>query len=240
MHIDGRYYVLFEELMFSSPKGRICGIELGEKGMIGEPVPVLERDYHLSYPYTFEWRGERFMIPESVANRTVELYRAVKAPYEWTLEQVLHSDVRLLDATVVEIGGRWWMFAGAITRGGSRCDEMNIYYADSPLGPWHPHRANPVISDVRHARPAGRPFQVGDSWYRPAQNCSRRYGYGITLRRIVRLDPNEFVEETVTSLTPDWHRSVVATHTVNAVNGLTLIDIQLRRRRWGGGPKHDD
>jgi len=87
------------------------------------------------------------------------------------------------------------------------------------------------VSDVRHARPAGRPFQVDGQWYRPAQNCSRRYGYAITLRRIVRLDPNEFVEETVTSLTPDWDPRVIATHTINAVDGLTLIDMQLRRSR---------
>ena len=236
LHIDGRFYVLFEELEFRSRKGRLCGFELGEKGMVGEPVPVLEREYHLSYPYTFEWRGDRFMIPESVANRTVQLYRAVKAPYEWALERVLLTDVRLVDATVVEIDGRWWMFAGAVSRGGSRCDELNIYHADSPLGPWCPHRRNPVISDVRHARPAGRPFRVGDTWYRPAQDCSLRYGWGVTLRRIVRLDPAEFVEETVSALTPDWHPSVLATHTVNAVDGLTVIDMERRRRkRWLGG-----
>ena len=236
VHIDGRFYVLFEELLFRSPKGRICGFELGENGMIGDPVPVLEHEYHLSYPYTFEWRGDRFMIPESVANRTVQLYRAVKAPYDWALERVLLTDVRLVDATVIEIDGRWWMFAGAVSRGGSRSDELNIYYADSPLGPWCPHRRNPVISDVRHARPAGRPFQVGDTWYRPAQDCSRRYGWAVTLRRIVRLDPSEFVEETVSALTPDWHASVLATHTVNAVNGLTVIDMERRRRKaWLGG-----
>jgi hypothetical protein len=236
MYVDGRYYVLFEELLFRSPTGRICGFELNEKGIVGEPVPVLERGYHLSYPYTFEWNGERFMIPESVANRTVELFRAVKAPYEWKSERVLLEDVRLVDATVVEIDGRWWMFAGSVSRGGSRTDELNIYHADSPLGPWCPHRRNPVLSDVRHARPAGRPFRVGDTWYRPAQDCSRRYGWGITLRRIVRLDPGEFVEETVSTLTPDWHESVLATHTVNAVHGLTLIDMELRRRKpWLGG-----
>ena len=236
MHLGGRYYVLFEELAYRSPKGRICGFELGEKGMIGEPVPVLEKDYHLSYPYTFEWNGDRFMIPESVANRTVDLYRAVNAPYEWKFERTLLNDVRLVDATVVEIDGRWWMFAGAVSRGGSRGDELNIYYADSPLGPWCPHRRNPVVSNVRHARSAGRLFQVGDTWYRPAQDCSRRYGWAIALRRIVRLDPSEFVEETVSALTPDWHRSLLGTHTVNAVNGLTLIDMELRRRKpWLGG-----
>ena len=58
----------------------------------------------------------------------------------------------------------------------------------------------------------------------------------MTLRRIVRLDPSEFAEETVTALTPHWDRSVLATHTVNAVNGLTLIDMERRRRKaWLGG-----
>jgi len=236
LSVDGRYYVLFEELEFRAPKGRICGIELTEKGPVGEPVRVLQRDYHLSYPYTFEWRGERFMIPESIANRTVQLYRAVKPPYEWELDRVLLENVALVDATVVEIDGRWWMFAGAVTRGGSRGDELNLYHAETPLGPWTPHRRNPVLSDIRHARPAGRPFKVGDSWYRPAQDCSRRYGYAIALRRIVQLDEHALVEETVTRLTPDWDPRVLATHTINAVDGLTLIDMQLRRRRpWLGG-----
>jgi len=236
LRVDGRYYVLFEELVFKSPKGRILGFELTKDGPVGQPVTVLERDYHLSYPFTFEWRGERFMIPETAADRSVQLFRAVKAPYEWELESVLLGDVSLVDATVAEIEGRWWMFAGSVTRGGSRCDELNVYYADSPLGPWVPHRRNPVISDVRHARPAGRPFQVGGAWFRPAQDCSRRYGYAIAIRRITRLDPNEFEEETVTALTPSWDRRLLGTHTINAVDGLTVIDMELRRRKpWLGG-----
>ncbi len=231
IRVDGRYHVLFEELVFASPKGRILGMEITKDGPVGQPVTVLERDYHLSYPFTFEWRGERFMIPESVSNRSVQLFRAVKAPYEWELDRVLHENVQLLDSTVVEIEGRWWMFAGAVTRGGSRCDELNVYHADSPLGPWRPHRRNPVISDVRHARPAGRPFRIGGAWYRPAQDCSRRYGYAISLRRIAKLTPNEFEEETVSALTPHWDRRLLGTHTINAADGLTVIDMELRRRK---------
>jgi len=236
LHLGDRYFVLFEELEYRAPKGRICGIEIGKQGPIGDPVRVLERDYHLSYPYTFEWRGELFMIPETAANRTVELYRAVRAPYEWALDRVLLTDVSLVDATVTEIDGRWWMFAGSVARGGSRCDELNLYFADSPLGPWRPHRRNPVVSDVRRARPAGRLFQIDGQWYRPAQDCSRRYGYAVALQRIVRLDPERFEEVTVGALTPEWAPGVVATHTVNAVDGLTVIDAQVRRRRqWFGG-----
>jgi hypothetical protein len=232
IHVDGRYYVLFEELEFNAPKGRICGIELTDKGPVGPPVRVLERPYHLSYPFTFEWGENLYMIPESVANRSVDLYRAVKPPYEWVHDRVLMEGVSLVDATVVEIDGRWWMFAGSVPRGGARGDELNLYYADTPVGPWTPHRRNPVVSDVRHARPAGRPFKMGAHWYRPAQDCSRRYGYAIALRKIIRLDERELVEETVTRLTPDWDRSAVATHTINSAAGLTVIDVQRRRKKF--------
>ena len=233
MRVDGRYHVLFEELEFKKPKGRICGLEIGPDGPVGEPVRVLDLPYHVSYPYTFEWQGDRFMIPESVANRTVELYRAVRAPYEWKLDRVLLRDVSLVDASVVEIEGLWWMFAGAVARGGSRGDELNLYYADSPLGPWHPHRRNPVLSDVRHSRPAGRPFEIDGRWYRPAQDCSNRYGYAISLQRIVRLNPGEYQDETITRLTPDWNERAIATHTINAIDGLTVISVQMRRRSLG-------
>lgn len=39
----------------------------------------------------------------------------------------------LIDASLVEHGGRWWMFASApgVTR---RCKGLLIYHADSPLG----------------------------------------------------------------------------------------------------------
>jgi hypothetical protein len=72
---------------------------------------------------------------------------------------------------------------------------------------------------------------VGGQWYRPAQDCSRRYGYAIALRRILWVNPNELVEETVSRLTPDWDARAIATHTINAVDGLTFIDVQMRRRK---------
>jgi hypothetical protein len=224
--------VLFEEAEFARPKGRIRVLELGSQGPVGEPVTVLERDYHLSYPFVFRHEGQLYMVPESAANRTVELYRAVRGPHEWELDRTLLDDVALTDATIVEIDGRWWMFAGSVARGGSRVDEMSLYYADSPFGPWRRHRRNPVVSDVRHARPAGKPFQIAGQWYRPAQDCSRRYGYAIRLQRIVRLDELAFEEETVSILTPDWSSKLLATHTINRAGELTVLDAQ--RRRWRG------
>jgi hypothetical protein len=230
---DGdKFFVLFEEYLHGTGKGHISALEIGESGPVGAAVPVLQPAYHLSYPYTFDWRGERFMVPESIGNRTVEAYRATRFPFAWDMEGVLMADVDLVDATIVEIEGRWWLFANGVARGGSPWDELYLYHASSPLGPWTPHRRNPVVSDVRRARPAGRPFSRGGAWYRPAQDCSRGYGYAVRIQRITRLDPEDFEEVTVSILTPDWMPRLVGTHTVNAIDGLTVIDARARRWPW--------
>ena len=62
-----------------------------------------------------------------------------------------------------------------------------------PLGPWKPHKRNPVKSDVRNSRPAGRLFYWNGDLYRPAQDSSQRYGYAMSINRVLRLTPDEFV-----------------------------------------------
>ena len=61
-----------------------------------------------------------------------------------------------VDATLEEIDRTWWMFLNIGKRGISNHDELHLYYAESPLGPWREHAGNPVKSDVRSSRPAGR------------------------------------------------------------------------------------
>jgi hypothetical protein len=75
---DGRYWIFFEELPAGAPKAHIS---VGRGGQVREgfrPVKVLERDYHLSYPFLVEEGGSLFMIPETADNRTVEIYRCVE------------------------------------------------------------------------------------------------------------------------------------------------------------------
>jgi hypothetical protein len=66
---------------------------------------------------------------------------------------------------------------------------------------------------------------------RPAQNCAKHYGYGITINKIVRLDPNEFVEQEVSKVLPEWHKDIVGTHTLNIADDLTVIDCLMKRRK---------
>ncbi|MCC6316306.1 MAG: hypothetical protein IT361_01350 [Gemmatimonadaceae bacterium] len=228
--VDGRHYVFFEDFVTARGRAHIAVFEVDARGNAGPMREALATDYHLSYPYVFEWQGQHYMVPETAAMGRVELWRATRFPDQWSRVSVLLDDRPLVDATITQVDGRWWMFAAGTESGGDAWDELYLYHADSPLGPWRPHARNPVISDVRSARPAGRLFCHGGAWYRPAQDGSRRYGGAMTIQRIDQLDDEGYRETAVSRLEPHWRRDLVATHTINAAGSLTALDA--RRTRW--------
>lgn len=231
---DGKHYVFCEEYPYDLGKGHLSVLELNRDGTHTDPVVILDREFHLSYPFVFRWRGEYFMIPETEQNRRIELYRCTEFPYRWEPHSILMEGISAVDATLMEIDGRWWMFANLGERGIVDWDtELHLFHAPTPLGPWIPHARNPVKSDVRNSRPAGRPFRRGGEIFRPAQNCAERYGYGITFNRIVRITPTDFHEIPVREVHPTWTEGLIATHTINACPGLVMIDGKKHRSRRG-------
>jgi hypothetical protein len=59
------------------------------------------------------------MLPEASASGQLRLYRAKSFPLEWELDRVL-LERPLVDASLVEFGGKWWMFASDPSRRGAR------------------------------------------------------------------------------------------------------------------------
>ena len=129
--------------------------------------------------------------------------------------------------------GKWWLFTSqSELPGGSPWDELHLYYSDDPLSDnWLPHPNNPIVSDARSARPAGKVFERNGKVYRPSQNCSRHYGYGFNICEITRMSETEYEERIVSSVEPNWSPELVATHTFNYEGGLTVVDAQALCRR---------
>lgn len=232
LKVDGKYYIFFEEYVNEAGRAHISVVEVDENGIVVGPTEVLKLDCHLSYPFVFEWQGDYYMIPETGQRNVVELYRAVSFPFEWRAEKVLVETNSPLDATVTEVDGTWWMFVNVEEEGVAvNWDELHLYYADSLFGPWKPHARNPIVSDVRSARPAGRLFWSNDVLYRPGQDCSLRYGYGTTINKITELSPVAYNETEVVKILPDWDDNIAGVHTVNCVDDLIVIDCLTKRRR---------
>ena len=230
---DGRTFVFFEDYAYVDGKGTIACAELGASG-IGEPQTVIAGPDHLSYPSLFQWRGDWFMLPETGARGRIEIWRARQFPGDWTLETIAMDGVDACDATVWQHDGRWWMFVTLCVAGGPRADEVSLFYADTPLGPWRPHRANPVVSDAAHARSAGALYRDGEALVRPSQDARGGYGNAITLSRIDRLTPREYRETPVGSIKPTWHPRIRGTHTIARSSMFEVVDgrlLRFRRRR---------
>ena len=230
---EGVYYIFIEELLYSTNRGRIACLTLDENLNVVSNQVVLERPYHLSYPYIFEHEGQLYMIPETGKNNAIEIYLCTRFPDQWVFEKTLMSNVRAVDATVLNAHGKWWLFANVHAEGGSSWDTLNLYYSDDPLSDhWTPHPDNPIVRDVRSARPAGRIFYHNGQLIRPSQNCSPRYGYAINFNQIATLTETEYAETHLHAFEPPSKSHIQATHTYNNMNNLTVIDAIVRRRRF--------
>jgi hypothetical protein len=233
---DGIDCVFFEEFSYEVGRGLISCAVLQSDGTLGEPQRVLERPYHLSYPFVFHHGEAIYMIPETAGNRTIELYRCVHFPDKWVFEMTLLSDIIATDATLYNDGVQWWMFTTVGEDGSYTWDELHIFMSASPKGPWTPHPGNPVKCDARSSRPAGPLFWRGNHLIRPTQDCSLSYGGAINLCEIEVLTPLHFTERVVDRIPASWFRCSDGLHTICASDRLEVIDVRPKYRfRWTRG-----
>lgn len=236
---DGRHYLFCEDYVYRENRAAIAVFELEREQPPRGPTTVLKPNYHLSYPFVFRWKGTTFLMPETVAAGRLEVYRCCGFPGDWELESVPLTRARLADPTLVEVEGRWWMFANVQTDPGRLWErDLDVFHGPTPLGPWTPHRRNPVKSDLGNARPAGRLFWHAGRLYRPAQDSSRGYGSSVVINRVERLSASEYVERPVARLEPGWHSGLLGTHTINLSRGLFTVDGVIRRSKLDLGA-HD-
>ena len=223
---DGTYFIFIEEYIYSKGSGHISVIEMDERGSYSKPVQVLSRPYHLSFPFVFNHEGVYYMIPESHHNRTIELYRSTSFPHEWEFVMNLMENVYAIDTTLLFYNNKWWMFTTIIEDIHFKAwDELFIFHSEELFSRvWWPHSANPVVSDVSRARQAGRIFNYDGVIYRPSQNCSGRYGFGLKLSRIEVLNEAEYRESEVTSIEPKWDNKVKGIHSFAFAKDLTVVD----------------
>lgn len=228
------YYIFIEEYLYQTQRGHIALMEMDRRGNYKQPVPILQENYHLSFPYVFNWLGQYYMIPESSENKTIDLYECTEFPHRWQHKLTLMKDIKAVDTTVMYVQGKWWLFTAiAEQQAAAPQVELFLFYAnDLFTDQWNPHPRNPIVSDIKKARGAGGIFTKDGKLFRPSQYGSSVYGYGFDVNEIVTLSETEYCERTVTMVRPKDSRSIIATHTYANRGNLTVIDALTRRPKW--------
>ena len=224
---DDTYYIFIEEYLFKGKKGHISLIEMQPTGEYSDTVKVLEEPFHLSYPNIFENNGTLYMIPETQQAHSINLYECTGFPTEWKHKKTLIDSVDAVDSTILLYNNTWWLFTNIAEPEGTTDDfnELFLFYSDDLLnGDWHSHPLNPVISDVKRARSAGKILKQTDTLYRPSQCGKYGYGYGIKLNEIVTLTENDYLEKEIAFIEPNWDKKLKGVHTFCHENRVTMID----------------
>jgi hypothetical protein len=221
---DGRLTILYEHFSYRDTRGSIAAIEPASGSRCAEvqigPRPAV----HLSYPFLVEVEGRLLCIPESHAAREIGLYEIGRFPDRWVKVANLLEGISIVDATIFRHEGTWWLAGSEPDTKGITC-ELHLWHAAAITGPWHPHAANPVKTDIRSARPGGTPFYDNGVLYRPAQDCSKTYGGRVVINRVVTLTTTAFEETPAAVLEPDpAGRYPAGLHTLSQVGNITLID----------------
>jgi hypothetical protein len=222
----GRHYVFVEELEHATNKGVLSVSEMGPDGRLSRPRRVLEEPFHLSYPQVFAEGGDVWMVPESGAGHSVTLYRAEDFPDRWAAHTVLLADRDIFDATLLRHDGLFWLIGTERDGAGNASDMMVVFFAPALTGPWQPHHRNPIVIDRRAARPGGGFQRRGEDWILPVQDGTERYGGGLGLSRLLRLDAQEvvFSDPVPIDTGSDHDFPYPKIHTLNRHGRLEVID----------------
>jgi hypothetical protein len=230
---DDKYFIFIEEYIYKKRKGHIALIEMDKQGNYQYKGKILEKSYHLSYPFVFEFNKNFYMIPESSSHKKIEIFKCIEFPNKWEFHGNLMSDIDAVDSTILFHNDKWWLFTGIKENdGASNSDELFLFYSQDPTSDqWIPHPQNPVISDVRRARPAGKIFSYQNKLYRPSQNSSYHYGYGININQIKKITEFEYEEEVENEILPKWDDQITRIHTFTYIDGLSVMDGKIRRTK---------
>lgn len=228
VHHDGVDHVFFEAYDYERAIGEIHAVTVDADGHPSPHRVVMAGPHHLSYPFLFQHAGEPHLLVECAQSRRIQAFRAERFPEGWHPVATLLDGWRAVDGTLWQQDGRWWLFACVAETpfddGGREFNELFLFHADTPLGPWTPHRQNPVVSDVRSARPAGPLFMHEGRLVRPSQDCAAEYGHRIVFNEVRRLDTEVYEERPLAILNPDWAPALRGCHTYAQAGRLELLD----------------
>ncbi|MBI3854761.1 MAG: hypothetical protein HY293_03620 [Planctomycetes bacterium] len=221
---DGRTVVFLEDFDYRKNKGVISAADLGSDGSLGPSVPVLEREFHLSFPFVLHHEGRLLMLPEQSRTRSLVFYECMRFPDQWKEAAKIFDGVSLVDSVVHSHEGRFWLFTTKPYEV-EHHNNLYLFHSRTLFDGWVSHPLNPIRSSLRGARMAGSILRQGERLIRPGQNCVGGYGRSIVFFEIVRMNEREYEERELRGFLPlDGVEGNSKIHTINILEDLLVVD----------------
>ena len=217
-----KLHIFYESYPFKKNKG-IIDYFCYQNGKYSESTTVIDEKYHLAYPFSFQLKEQKYIIPEGCNAKNISLYKSVEFPYKWEKEQILIENFAGVDSTLFYYNETYWLFTSD-KNNGVRFN-LNIFYSDNLKSNWVAHPKNPVKTDIRSSRCAGTPFTYLNEIYRPSMDYSEKIEGRIIINKIFKLSKTEFEEIAVKTIDPytnSYYSDKI--HTLCEAGEFTVID----------------
>lgn len=219
---DNEIVVFVEECLISdSPKGILCELHVDSKTkQLRERFVLLELDTHLSYPAIIEYNGMTYVYPENGASGKLNIYEYDEALHK-LINPVCILEEAVADSTVLRKDGIYYLIA---THSANSQENAFLYQSESLFGPFKKCYNTHVQSRRDSSRPAGNWMALSEKLYRPAQDCSKRYGGRVNMMRVDSLSP--YSEQVCFHISPMGIKYNLGIHTINGSSdsGLLVVD----------------
>jgi len=229
---EGDNYVFFERYLYKTKEGIIsCGKI--ENDRLVDIRDILELEYHLSFPFIFEENGEIFLMPETNRNKRIEIYKCTGFPDKWELYSTALEGEKLIDPVLYKDNqNQIWLFVNIGNSVISSDTDLHIFKVNSlKMNELIPHKQNPVIIDCRRARNAGALFRYKGDLYRPSQcNIDGIYGRGLNINKVKKLSIDEYIEEPVLTIMPDFQKHLSGIHHMHQANDCFVFDAAYKKK----------
>lgn len=218
---DSEIIVFVEELMLAGePKGTICELVIDRKTKrLKDRYMMLELDTHLSYPAIIRHESKIYVYPENGSSGKLNLYEYDESNHK-LVNPVCILEEAVADATILRDGDKYVMIA---TRYPDTQEKAYLYESDSLFGPFKRVSEEPFQSLRSCSRPGGNWILSNGALFRPAQDCSKRYGGSLNIMS-VSLEKNSHRETTAYCINPICFRYSLGIHTINFYDGLCVVD----------------
>ena len=227
---DNTNYLFVEDYSFEKKKGVISCFKLNEKN--NEHLgTVLTENFHLSFPFIFEYDNQIYMCPETHEIKEIRLYKCIDFPHKWKYETTLIKNISAVDNIIFKRNNIWWLLTNTDTNELDHNSELSIYYSNN--GPvtenWKPHSLNPIYVNPDKARNGGL-INHKENIYRVNQKIGfNSYGSSLEINKIDEIDEKVFEETLFSKVEPNFAKGLNGCHHMNNNDEYTVFDFLKRK-----------
>lgn len=219
---NGKHYLFCEQYDNTKNKAGISCYEIID-GKATNGTLIIEESYHLSYPCVFKIKDKHYMIPESSANNTIDLYVASEFPFKWSHKKTLLKGEKYVDSTIFFNDNGILLLT---YRNVSSGYELVIFSLDERSLELKFRTVKRFDENV--GRPAGFLFNQDGKIVRPAQFCKNRYGESILFYQFDGIEDNQYREHHIGEMTVkgiDFPIAIQRIHTLNRDSRYEVVDL---------------